>query len=89
MNYVENTNSNMKILTAPGCRDDLPAAAVDGLAGDDGVQDLELGVPDRLLAEGALARAPLEALHDGVLDGAEEALVHLGGEGVVDEDVGA
>ena len=41
---------------APGGGDDLPAAAVDRLARDHRVQDLELAVPDGLLAERTLSR---------------------------------
>ena len=41
---------------------DLAAAAVERLAGDGRVQDLELDVADRFVAQRALARAPLETL---------------------------
>ena len=57
---------------------------MDGLVGDDGVQDLELGVSDRLFAERALAGSPLEALYDRVLVRAQEAFVDLRRLGVVD-----
>ena len=40
----------------------LPAASVDRLWRNGRVQDLELDVADGLVAEGALAHAPLEAL---------------------------
>lgn len=71
----------------PRRRDYLAAAPVKGLVGDDSVQDLEFRVPDGLFAEGTLAGAPLEALHDGVLYGAQEGLVYLGRQRVVHKDV--
>ena len=71
----------------PGCGDDLPAAPVDGLVGDDSVQDFELAVPDGFLAERALSRAPLESLDNAVLDRAQESLVNLRGESVIHKNV--
>ena len=62
---------------------------MDGLVGDDGVQDLELGVSDRLLAQRTFAGSPLEALHDRVLDRAQQPFVDLRRQGVVDKNVGA
>mmetsp|Transcript_122661 Transcript_122661/g.343325 ORF Transcript_122661/g.343325 Transcript_122661/m.343325 type:complete len:220 (-) Transcript_122661:2042-2701(-) len=73
----------------PGCRDDLAAPAHDGVVGEAGVQDLELAAPDLLVAQRALLRRPLEALHQAVLALAEQRLVDLTGQGVIDEDVGA
>mmetsp|Transcript_43460 Transcript_43460/g.95114 ORF Transcript_43460/g.95114 Transcript_43460/m.95114 type:complete len:659 (+) Transcript_43460:316-2292(+) len=69
-------------------RDDLAAAAVDGERGDGGVEDLELDIAHRLVAERPLAAAPLEALQNEVSDGVEQPLVHLGGQRVVGEHVG-
>ena len=43
-------------------RDHLAAAAIDRLIRDLGVQDLELDVANRLVAQRALARAPLETV---------------------------
>ena len=55
-----------------------------GLVGDDGVEDFELDVTDGLVAERALASTPLETLHDAFPDGGEEGLVHLSGKGIVE-----
>ena len=77
-----------RVRHSPRGRDNLTAATVDGLAGDDGVEDLELGVPYGLLAQGTFSGSPLESLDDRVLDGSKETLVHLGREGVVNEDIG-
>jgi len=52
-----------RVSAAPGRRDHLPPAAVNGLRRQACVQDFELGVPDGLVAQGAFAAAPLEALH--------------------------
>mmetsp|Transcript_51916 Transcript_51916/g.135484 ORF Transcript_51916/g.135484 Transcript_51916/m.135484 type:complete len:1224 (-) Transcript_51916:361-4032(-) len=78
-----------RVRHAPRRRDHLAAAAVDGGGVDGGVEDLELDVADRLVAERALPRRPLEPLHDAVLDGRQELLVDLRGQGVVDEHVGS
>ena len=43
-----------------GGGDDLTATASEGLGGDDGVEDLELDVSDRLVAQGTFSRSPLE-----------------------------
>mmetsp|Transcript_36568 Transcript_36568/g.97749 ORF Transcript_36568/g.97749 Transcript_36568/m.97749 type:complete len:235 (+) Transcript_36568:52-756(+) len=67
----------------PRRRDDLAAAAVNGLRGDGRVEDLELGVADRLVAQRALAAAPLEALDDALLHLLEQLLVDLARQGVV------
>mmetsp|Transcript_31851 Transcript_31851/g.51004 ORF Transcript_31851/g.51004 Transcript_31851/m.51004 type:complete len:617 (+) Transcript_31851:1240-3090(+) len=66
----------------------LPAAAVQGLLGDGGVQDLEFDVADGLVAQRALAGAPLEPLHHALAHRAHQALVHLCGQGVVQQRVG-
>mmetsp|Transcript_12875 Transcript_12875/g.38024 ORF Transcript_12875/g.38024 Transcript_12875/m.38024 type:complete len:676 (+) Transcript_12875:129-2156(+) len=70
-------------------RDHLPAAAVDRLGRHRGVEDLELDVAHRLVAERALAARPREALQDEVADTVQQLLVHLGRERVVHEHVGA
>mmetsp|Transcript_19933 Transcript_19933/g.35566 ORF Transcript_19933/g.35566 Transcript_19933/m.35566 type:complete len:296 (-) Transcript_19933:1848-2735(-) len=77
-----------RIRHAPRRRDDLSAAAVDGVLGDVCVQKLELDVSDGLVAQRPFAGSPLESLHDALLDGAEPRLVYLRCERVVDEDVG-
>jgi len=51
-----------RVAHAPGRGDDLASAAVDGLRRDGGVEDLELDVPDRLVAQGTFSHSPLEAL---------------------------
>lgn len=43
-----------------GRGDDLAAAAVHGLVGDGGVDDLELDVADGLVAQGALQRFEIQ-----------------------------
>ena len=57
--------------------DHLPTAPVQGLIRDDGVEDLKLDVADGLVAERALPGAPLETLHDGLLDRVEQGFVNL------------
>ena len=61
---------------------------MNGLVGNDCIQNFEFCVSDGLLAKGSLPGTPLEPLDDGVLDGAQETLVHLRGQSVVDENVG-
>ena len=51
-------------LVLPCGRNDLSATPVYWLVSDDRVQDLELGISDRLLTKGSFSGAPLEALHD-------------------------
>lgn len=55
----------------------LPSSAVDRLCRDHRVKDLELRVPDRLVAQGALSAAPLETLDDALSTRVEPVLVHL------------
>lgn len=55
----------------------LPAAPVDRLRRDDRIQDLELGVPDGLVAERPLPATPLEPLHDALAASVQPVLVHL------------
>ena len=51
-------------LVLPCGRNDLSTTPVYWLVSDDRVQDLELGISDRLLTKGSFSGAPLEALHD-------------------------
>jgi hypothetical protein len=57
--------------------------------GHRGIHDLELAIAHGLVAQGPLARPPLEALHHRLPHRRQQALVHLGGQGVVQQDVGA
>ena len=67
----------------------MSSSSVNGLIGNDSVQDFELAVPNGFFAERPLPGTPLEPLNNGVLDGSQETLVHLGRERVVNQDVGA
>mmetsp|Transcript_13614 Transcript_13614/g.30034 ORF Transcript_13614/g.30034 Transcript_13614/m.30034 type:complete len:213 (-) Transcript_13614:2261-2899(-) len=67
---------------------DLPPPAVDGLVGHRGMQDLELHIADGLVTQRPLTAAPLEPLHHAVPDTAQELLVHLTGQCVVQKHVG-
>ena len=55
----------------------LAASPVNWLRRDDGVKDLELGVPDGLVAERPLAATPLEALDDALSASVETIFVDL------------
>lgn len=62
---------------APRRRDHLAAAAVQRLRRDRGLRQLKLDIAQRLVAQGPLFDAPLEALHNGVARRAERVLVLL------------
>lgn len=50
---------------------------MDRLRRDHRIQDLELGVADRLVAERALPATPLETLNDALAASVQAVLVHL------------
>ena len=55
---------------------------------DDRVQDLKLNVADGLVAQRSFPRAPLETLHDALLDRVEQGFVDFTGQGVIEQRVG-
>uniref|UniRef100_A0A480F5T5 116 kDa U5 small nuclear ribonucleoprotein component n=1 Tax=Sus scrofa TaxID=9823 RepID=A0A480F5T5_PIG len=78
-----------RIDDSPGCGDDLAPAPMQGLLGNHCIQDLKLDISNQLVTEGPLPSSPLETLNDAVLHRAEKSLVHLRGQGVIHQDVGA